>query len=172
MADLTSSLYNGKNSRYVDVFQGREIGLGLGWGYSAREKEYDGASLSITFELGDAEKEDSKARGYRLRLPFVQVRQVLDYILNPNYTMSFFGHGVPAHNRDRHFKELLADIGIQTYLYRYYAPRGGRDYVYVDAVNKEHAEWQFKKLIKEFDESKLELVKEAPEAEVVDTEAE
>ena len=153
MANMYSSLHGGKSSRTTDVFKDRPISAGASY--------YNG-SYGITIRTEG--KEWRKDRNYTLTLTPVDVGHILDRLIDPLGSVRI--GLIDAPDRDSLFAPILAERGIVLEKYRYPAPPfadGTERWYYYDAVNRAHAVFQFNKLFRSFDESKLERVEEKGE---------
>lgn len=154
MAKLTNSLVGGKNTRINDMFTNRSLDVGY---RHTHAKDTDLTSgLRLDF-LGTEEGE----RNYGLVLDPNDVGKVIDRLFNPNYNMGFFGANTydPRNRSDFHFEELLGRHGINFSTYRYPAPsfaNGTKRWYWVRAVNRHHAQHQFSRFFKDYDDSLLE----------------
>lgn len=131
MATLESHKAGSRNFRLVTTFAARRPAFG-----------YNGQKLSFRFDH-DQDDKNSDGRNWRLLFRQEEIDQLLDYLLNPAYTVGFFaGTSLQSDNR---LAPALSRQGIEFYRYRHPNVKLN-DWAYVEAVNIHHAITQFRKM--------------------------
>jgi hypothetical protein len=155
MATMTSSKANGKNSRYVDEFKDRPVTVGQ------HSMSGDNKGLSLNFSsTADQYDENNKERNYSIRLNRQDTIAVIDTLIGNNFFLSDMWSPDPE-GRGNLLNDVLAEAGIILKRYRlpYSKSMSFDGYLYVSAINLEHAIHKYNKVKLKFDPAFIEEVK-------------
>lgn len=149
MAKMFSNLDDSAKAQYTCEFSRKLIGTG----YS--NMDGTGPSMSLTFRAADEQetgrfgrKARMTGRNARLTLDASDLKQVLNHLVNPSYTMGYVLDGKSDDPVNSLHNNVMEACGLFAYDYRYpashYTARDG--YVHVQALNERHALHQLAKL--------------------------
>ena len=156
MANLSNMLVTSKNTRLNDMIVRGAIDVG----YTGMA---GGSGLAITVRAVD--REESKARDYRLELSHLDLGKVIERVCNPLKHTNLSNWGTTDKPTSEHhlYEELLLDHGLKYDWYRYPTEpfaNGTPRWYWCQGVNRYHAEHQLSRLLRDFNPALLEEYQE------------